>query len=98
MPCGKIDRCIQEIADGHIEALLSKPGLDLLPRWRIRKPAHRIGRFSGKMTKIVEGARGPGKFPLASANGHRAWQLTLQLALIIGVGCPSVIRVERKLM
>ena len=83
---GKVDRRIQEVADGDIEALLAEPVLELLLDLSVSEAADRIGRLGPEMSQIVESARGSREFALAGADGHRAGQLPLQFALVVRVG------------
>src|SRR6267378_1525593 len=95
---GKVDRSIQEIADGDIEAPLAEPGLDLLLDFGMSKAADRIRRLGPEMSQIIEAARGSRKFALAGTDGHRAGQLLLQIALVVRVGRSSIVGIKRKLM
>ena len=95
---GKVDRGIQEIADGDIEAPLAEPGLELFLDRSVSEAADRIRRLGTEMSQIVESARGSRKFALAGADGHRAGQLLLQIALVVGVGRSSIVGIKRKLM
>src|SRR6202140_2089508 len=95
---GKVDRGIQEIADGDIEAPLAEPGLELLLDRSVGKAADRIWRLGAEMSQIVEAAPGSRKFALAGADGHRAGQLLLEIALVVWVGRSSIVGIKRKLM
>src|ERR1700675_1281899 len=95
---GKVDRGIQEIADGDIETPFAEPGLELLLDFGVSKAADRIRRLGAEMSQIVETARGSRKFAPAGANCHRAGQLLLQIELVVWVGRSSIVRIKRKLM
>src|ERR1019366_7661 len=95
---GKVDRRVQEVADGDIEALLAEPVLELLLDLSVSEAADRIWRMSPKMSQIVERARGSRGYALTGADGHRAGQLALQLALVVRVGRSSIVGVKRELM
>src|SRR6202171_2567923 len=95
---GKVDRGIQKIADGDIETLLAKPGLELFLDRSVSEAADRIRRLGTEMSQIVESARGSCKFALPGADGHRAGQLLLQITLVVGVGRSSIVGIKRKLV
>src|SRR5258706_141332 len=82
---GKVDRSIQEIAHGDIEAPLAEPGLELFLDRSVSKAADCIRRLGPEMSQIIEAARSSRKFALAGANGYRAGQLLLQIALVVRV-------------
>src|ERR1700686_245929 len=95
---GKVDRGIQEVADGDIETPLAKPGLELLLDFGVSEAADRLRRLGGEMSQRVDSARSSRKFALAGAHGHRAGQLLLQIAFVVWVGCSSIVGIKRKLM
>ena len=95
---GKVDRSIQEIAHGDIEAPLAEPGLELFLDRSVSKAADCIRRLGPEMSQIIEAARSSRKFALAGANGYRAGQLLLQIALVVRVGRSSIVGIKRKLM
>ena len=81
-----------------VEAPLAEPGLELLLDRSVSEAADRIRRLGAEMSQIVEAARGACKFAFAGANDHRAGQLLLQIALVVGVGRSSIVRVKRQLV
>src|SRR5208282_994466 len=95
---GKVDRRVQEVADGNIEALLAEPVLELLLDLSISEAADRVRRLGPEMSQIVESARGSREYALTGADGHRSGQLPLQLSLVVRVGRSSIVGVKRKLM